>query len=89
MKQAMKEMLQEFIERDFTASEMCAILEAIEDVEKDYKMIALYRKHDDVEMVLKYKYELQNDTLDLRDQLDNLGLTYKAKDLVDDGGVEL
>lgn len=89
MKQAMKEMLQEFIERDFTAYEMSMVIGAITDVEQDYKMIALYRKHDNVEMVLKYKYELRNDMLDLRDQLDNLGLTYKAKDLVDDGGVEL
>ena len=89
MKQAMKEMLQEFIERDFSAYEMSMVIGAITDVEQDYKMIAFHRKHDDVERVLKDKYELQYDMHDLRDQLDNLGLTYKAEDLVDDGGVEL
>lgn len=89
MKQAMKEMLQEFIERDFSAYEMSMVIDAITEVEQEYKMIALYRKHDDVEMVLKHKYELQNDMLDLRDQLDNLGLIYKAKDLVDNRGVEV
>ena len=89
MKQAMKEMLQEFIERDFSAYEMQMVIGAITDVEQDYKIIASYRKRDDVEMVVHYKYELQMDMFDLRDQLDNLGLTYKAEDLVDDGGVEV
>lgn len=89
MKQAMKDLLQEFIERDFSAYEMQMVIGAITDVEQDYKIIAFHRKHDDVEMVLKDKYELQNDMLDLRDQLDNLGLTYDVKDLVDDRGVEV
>ena len=89
MKQAMKEMLQEFIERDFSAYEMQMVIGAITDVEQDYKIIASYRKRDDVEMVVHYKYELQMDMFDLREQLDNLGLTYDVKDLVDDGGVEV
>lgn len=89
MKQAMKNLLQEFIERDFSAYEMEMVIGAITDVEQDYKIIAAYRKRDDVEMVLHYKYELQTDIFDLRDQLDNLGLTYKAEDLVDDRGVEV
>lgn len=89
MKQAMKEMLQEFIERDFSAYEMSMVIDFITEVEQDYKIIASYRKRDDVEMVLHYKYELQMDIFDLRDQLDNLGLTYDVKDLVDDGGVEV
>lgn len=89
MKQAMKELLQEFIERDFSAYEMEMVISAITDVEQDYKIIAAYRKRGDVEMVLHYKYELQMDMYELRDQLDNLGLTYKAEDLVDDGGVEV
>lgn len=89
MKQAMKEMLQEFIERDFSAYEMSMVIGAITDVEQDYKMIAHHRKRDDVEMVLKDKQELENDIRDLRDQLDELGLTYDVKDLVDDRGVEV
>lgn len=89
MKQAMKEMLQEFIERDFPAYEMLMVIGAITEVEQDYKMIAYHRKCDDVEMVLKDKYDLQNDILDLRLQLYELGLTYDVKDLVDDGGVEV
>ena len=89
MKQAMKEMLQEFIERDFSAYEMSMVIDAITEVEQDYKMIAVHRKRDDVEMVLKDKYELQNDIRDLREELDNLGLTYDVKDLVDDRGVEV
>ena len=89
MKQAMKEMLQEFIERDFSAYEMQMVIGAITDVEQDYKMIAFHRKRDELEMVLKDKQELENDILDLRDQLDELGLTYDVKDLVDDGGVEV
>ena len=66
MKQAMKEMLQKFIERDFTAYEMSMVIGAITEVEQDYKMIAFHRKRDDVEMVLKDKYDLENDILDLR-----------------------
>ena len=89
MKQAMKDLLQKFIERDFSAYEMQMVIGAITDVEQDYKMIAFHRKHDDVEMVLKDKYELQNDMDDLREQLDNLGLTYDVKDLVDDRSVEV
>lgn len=89
MKQAMKEMLQEFIERDFSAYEMQMVIGFITEVEQDYKTIALYRKRDELEMVMKYKDELELDMLDLRDQLDNLGLTYDVKDLVDDGGVEV
>ena len=89
MKQAMKEMLQEFIERDFTAYEMSMVIGAITDVEQDYKMIAVHRKRDELEMVLENKYDLQHDMDDLREQLDNLGLTYDVKDLVDDGGVEV
>lgn len=89
MKQAMKEMLQEFIERDFSAYEMQMVIGAITEVEQDYKMIAVHRKRDELEMVLKDKYELKNDILDLRDQLDELGLTYDVKDLVEDGGVEV
>ena len=89
MKQAMKEMLQEFIERDFTANEMEIVISAIAVVVQDYKMIAVHRKRDELEMVLKDKYELQNDMDDLREELDNLGLTYDVKDLVDDGGVEV
>ena len=84
MKQAMK-----FIERDFSAYEMSMVIDAITEVEQDYKMIAVHRKRDDVEMVLKDKYELQNDIRDLREELDNLGLTYDVKDLVDDRGVEV
>ena len=89
MKQAMKEMLQEFIERDFSAYEMQMVIGAITEVEQDYKMIVVHRKRDELEMVLKDKQELENDILDLRDQLDELGLTYDVKDLVDDGGVEV
>ena len=89
MKQAMKEMLQEFIERDFTAYEMLTVIGAITEVEQDYKMIALHRKRDELEMVLKDKYDLENDILDLRLQLYELGLTYDVKDLVEDGGVEV
>ena len=89
MKQAMKEMLQEFIERDFSAYEMQMVIGAITDVEQDYKMIAFHRKRDELEMVLENKYDLQHDMDDLREQLDNLGLTYDVKDLVDDGGVEV
>ena len=89
MKQAMKEMLQEFTERDFSAYEMQMVIGAITEVEQDYKMIAVHRKRDELEMVLKDKYDLENDILDLRLQLYELGLTYDVKDLVDDGGVEL
>lgn len=89
MKQAMKEMLQEFIERDFSAYEMQMVIGAITEVEQDYKMIAVHRKRDDLEMVVRDKHELENDILDLRDQLEELGLTYDVKDLVEDGGVEV
>ena len=89
MKQAMKDLLQELIERDFTANEMQMVIGAIAVVVQDYKMISVHRKRDDLEMVLKYKYDLQNDIRDLREELDNLGLTYDVKDLVDDGGVEV
>lgn len=85
----MKDLLQEFIERDFSAYEMEIVISAISVVVQDYKMISLHRKRDELEMVLKYKYELQYDMHDLREQLDNLGLTYDVKDLVDDGGVEV
>ena len=89
MKQAMKDLLQEFIERDFSAYEMQMVIGPITDVEQDYKMIAFHRKRDELEMVLKDKQELEYDILDLREQLDELGLTYDVKDLVDDGGVEV
>lgn len=89
MKQAMKEMLQEFIERDFTAYEMQQVIGAITDVEQDYKMIALHRKRDDLDMVLKDKREIEYDLKELRDRLDEVGMTYNCMDLVDDGGVEL
>ena len=89
MKQAMKDLLQEFIERDFSAYEMSMVICAIADVEQDYKTIAFHRKREDVEMVLIDKKYLQIDMDDLREQLDNLGLTYDVKDLVDDGGVEV
>ena len=85
----MKDLLQEFIERDFTAYEMEIVISAISVVVQDYKMISVHRKRDDLEMVLKYKYDLQNDIRDLREELDNLGLTYDVKDLVEDGGVEV
>lgn len=89
MKQAMKEMLKEFIERDFSAYEIEIVISAISVVVQDYKIIASYRKRDDVEMVVHYKYELQMDIFNLREELDNLGLEYDVKDLVDDGGVEV
>ena len=89
MKQAMKDLLQEFIERDFSAYEMQMVIGAITDVEQDYKMIAFHRKRDELEMVLKDKIDLKNDIIDLRLRLCELGLTYAVKDLVDDGGVEV
>ena len=89
MKQAMKDLLQEFIERDFSAYEMQMVIGAITDVEQDYKMIAFHRKRDELEMVLKDKIDLKNDIIDLRLRLCELALTYDVKDLVDDGGVEL
>ena len=89
MKQAMKDLLQEFIERDFSAYEMQMVIGAITDVEQDYKMIAIHRKRDELEMVLKDKIDLKNDIIDLRLRLCELALTYDVKDLVDDGGVEL
>ena len=89
MKQAMKDLLQEFIERDFSAYEMQMVIGAITDVEQDYKMIAFHRKRDELEIVLKDKIDLKNDIIDLKLQLCELGLTYGVKDLVDDGGVEV
>lgn len=89
MKQAMKEMLQEFIERDFSAYEMSMVIDAITEVEQDYKMIEIHRKRDELERVQEDKYDLENDILDLRLQLYELGLTYDVKDLVDDRGVEV
>lgn len=89
MKQAMKEMLQEFIERDFTAYEMQIFIGAIVDVEQDFKSLAIHRKRDDLDMVLKDKREIEYDLKELRDRLDEVGMTYKCMDLVDDGGVEL
>ena len=89
MKQAMKEMLQEFIERDFTAREMCAILEAIEDVEQGYRLLKIYRKRDELEMAIRVKGDIHLDTLDLDTLLQSYSLDYSVDDLVDDGGVEL
>ena len=89
MKQAMKEMLQEFIERDFTAYEMSIFIDAIVDVEQDFKSLAIHRKRDDLDMVLQDKREIEYDLKELRDRLDEVGMTYKCMDLVDNGGVEL
>lgn len=89
MKQAMKEMLQEFIERDFTAYEMQIFIGAIVDVEQDFKSLAIHRKRDDLDMVLQDKREIEYDLKELRDRLDEVGMTYKCMDLVDNGGVEL
>lgn len=85
----MKEMLQEFIERDFTAYEMSIFIDAIVDVEQDFKSLAIHRKRDDLDMVLQDKREIEYDLKELRDRLDEVGMTYKCMDLVDDGGVEL
>lgn len=85
----MKEMLREFIERDFTVYEMEMVISVISLVMRDYEMIALHRKRGDVEMVQQIKYDLQYDIRNLRDDLDYFGLTYDVKDLVDDGGVEV
>lgn len=89
MKQAMKEMLQEFIERDFTAGEMTTIIGAVHDVEQDYKLLAIYRRRDDVERAIKMKVEIHEDMQYLRDRLDDVSLSYECDDLVDNGGVEL
>ena len=85
----MKEMLQEFIERDFTAYEMQIFIGAIVDVEQDFKSLAIHRKRDDLDMVLQDKREIEYDLKELRDRLDEVGMTYKCMDLVDNGGVEL
>ena len=89
MKQAMKEMLQEFIERDFTAYEMSVIIGAIVDVEQDYKSLAIHRKRDDLDMVIKDRRDIEFDLKELRDRLDEVGMEYGCGDLVDNGGVEL
>ena len=89
MKKAMKEMLQEFIERDLTAREMCAILEAIEDVEQDYRVLEIHRKRDDLEMVIRDKRDIHLDTFYLDTLLQSYSLDYTVDDLVDNGGVEL
>lgn len=89
MKKAMKEMLQEFIERDFTAYEMSIFMDAIVDVEQDFKSLAIHRKRDDLDMVLQDKRDIEYDLKELRDRLDEVGMTYKCMDLVDNGGVEL
>ena len=85
----MKEMLQEFIERDFTAYEMSIFMDAIVDVEQDFKSLAIHRKRDDLDMVLQDKRDIEYDLKELRDRLDEVGMTYKCMDLVDNGGVEL
>ena len=89
MKQAMKEMLQEFIERDFSAYEMQQVIGAITDVEQDYKLLAIHRKHGDWQMTINDKHSIYNDTIDLGTLLESYSLDYSVDDLVDDGGVEL
>lgn len=89
MKQAMKEMLQQFIERDFSAYEMNEIIDAITNVEEGYKLIRLYRNRRDFNMEMYAKRDLRIDLKELRSQLENYGLTYSIEDLVDDGGVEV
>ena len=89
MKKAMKEMLQEFIERDFTAYEMHIFIGTIVDLEQDFKSLAIHRKRDDLDMVLQDKRMIEYDLKELRDRLDEVGMTYNCMDLVDNGGVEL
>lgn len=89
MKQAMKEMLQEFIERDFTAYKMQKVIGAIADVEMSYKLIRLHRNRGDLDMIQYDKRDLRIDMEDLRRQLETSGLTYSIEELVNDGGVEV
>ena len=89
MKQAMKEMLQEFIERDFTAEEMTTILGSVRDVEQNYKLLGIYRKRKDLDHQLRQRVEIRDDMQYLRDRLDDVSLSYECDDLVDNGGVEL
>lgn len=85
----MKEMLQEFIERDFTAREMYEILRDIATVEDNYKLIKLYRNNGSLDMVYYVKRDLRDDLEELQSNLESVGLEYSTDDLVDDGGVEL
>lgn len=85
----MKEMLQKFIERDFSAYEMNEIIDAITNVEEGYKLIRLHRNRGDYDMVMYDKRDLRIDLKELRSKLESYGLTYSIEELVDNGGVEL
>lgn len=44
MKTKLKKMLNEFIDRDFTAGEMIEVLDALNDIEEDIRIRNIYRK---------------------------------------------
>lgn len=85
----MKEMLQELIERDFTAYKMQKVIDAIANVEMSYKLIRLHRNRGDLDMIQYDKRDLRIDMEDLRKKLETYSLKYSIEDLIDDGGVEL
>ena len=89
MKKAMKEMLQEFIERDFSAYEMKEVLGAIEDVEQGYRLLKIHRKYEFTEMVINDKQDIDHDKSDLGKVLQSYSLDYSVDDLVNNGGVEV
>lgn len=82
MKKELKRLLQEFIERDFEVREMMNVLEEIEDVQLENKMINIYIKRDDPVMVAHHMRELAVATKEAREVMASYGMDYDFNELV-------
>lgn len=81
MKKELKQLLNEFIERNFSLSEMRTVISNLADLEEAVKLLhspkRIYMRKEDRDW-----YELCND--DCKTDLTTFGLEYELKDLVED-----
>lgn len=79
----MKELLNEFAERETCTKIMLQVLETIDDIEMDLRVIRIYRKREEFSYVLAHKKELKQDFIELQKVLKAFALDYEAKELLD------
>lgn len=83
MNQKMKELLHEFVERDFSIRKMLDVLDALHEIELDMRILTIHREWKKFELEFSDKSNLKMNVYELEGVLKRYALEYDAKELLD------
>lgn len=83
MTQKMKELLNEFAERDFSTYRMLEVLNALHEIELDMRILKIHRERGESNYASVDKTNMEIHVYELQEFLKGYALDYEANDLLD------